>query len=263
MADIVVLGLGNDTRTEVVVECGMMAGMWTSEIGSSSPNLAEWHITSTILIGNTDTKETLTAFTEKRRLRRFYHTFLSKYGFPLLLTSQIVEESCSQLTEVTAAHLHTADILKVVELLVLLPFSKTECSNSLTGIILSEGVIMLKTESFSKYSAIGSIRPGSHRGTSCLEHHRPIGTRISNALRISLTIANGQEEIHLITGLINQVGNAVPTLTDAKVVVNQTSIRKNIGKQHVVDITDMSQMTIPVEGIGMTALHNGIYWVTW
>ena len=41
----------------------------------------------------------------------------------------------------------------------------------------------------------------------------------------------------------------------------KTTIRKDIGKEHVIDIADMSQVTIPVEGIGVTTLYLCIHGV--
>ena len=143
MADIVILSLCNDTAAEVVVKRGMMARLRTGKIGCSSPELAERNIASTKPIGDTDAEEALTSFAEKGRLGRCDHALLSKSGLPLLLTGKVIEESSSQLTEVTATHLHTADVLQVVELLVFLLLGKAEGLNGLGGIILPERVVVL------------------------------------------------------------------------------------------------------------------------
>ena len=77
-------------------------------------------------------------------------------------------------------------------------------------------------------------------------------------MRISLTITDGKEEIHLITCLVYQVWNAITAFTDTEIIINEPTIRKDTGQQHVVDIADMSQMTVPVEGVGMTTTDSGI-----
>ena len=118
---------------------------------------------------------------------------------------------------------------------------------------------MLQTEGLGKYGTVGGIGPSSHRGTAGLEHHRPVGTGIGDTLRIGLAVADGEEEIYLVSGLVDQVGNAVAALADTEVIIGESAIREDKGKQHVVDITDMSQMTVPVEGVGMSATDNGIH----
>ena len=255
MADIVTLSLGIDATTEVVVERGMMARLRTGKIGCSSPELTEGNIAGTILIGDTDAEEALTSLAEQGRLRRCDHTLLSKSGLPLLLTSEVIEESGSQLTEIAATHLHTADVLQVVELLVFLLLGKAEGLNGLGGIILLERIVVLQSKGFGKHGTIGSISPGCHRGTTSLKHHGPIRRGVSDTLRIGLTITDGEEEVNFIACLVYQIGNAIATLADAKIVVRQATIGKDIGQQHIINIADMGQMAVPVESIGMTAFH--------
>ena len=117
----------------------------------------------------------------------------------------------------------------------------------------------MQAKSLSGDSTVGCISPGSHRGTARLIHHTPIGIRIRHALRISLTIADRKEEIHLVAGLVDDIGDAVATLADTEVIIRQSATREDIRQQHIVDIADVRQMTIPVEGIGVPALHLRIH----
>ena len=263
MTDIVALSLRIDAGTEVVVECGVMTLMRTGEIGCCGPELAERHIAGTKLIGDTDTEKALPSLAEKWRLRRLNHALPCKDILPLLLTSKVVEKGCCQLTEIAPTHLNATDILHVIELQVLLFLSKTEGFNGLCGIILLEGVVMLQAEGLTQHGTVGGIGPRCHRRAAGLIHHRPIGTRIGNTLRIGLAIADGQEEIDLITGLVDQVGDTVSTLADAQIVVDKATAGKDIGQQHIIDIADMSQMAIPIESIRMATTNDGIYRIAW
>ena len=118
---------------------------------------------------------------------------------------------------------------------------------------------MLQTEGLGQYGTVGSIGPRCHRGAAGLEHHRPVGARIGDTLRIGLAIADGEEEVDLIAGLVNQIRNAITTLTDTEVIIGQTAIGEDIGQQHIIDVTDMSQMAVPVEGVRMTTSYNSIH----
>ena len=73
----------------------------------------------------------------------------------------------------------------------------------------------MNTECLGDDGAVGSVGPSGHRGAACLEHHAPVGTRVGNTLRVSLAIADRQEEVYLVAGLVYQVGYAVAALADA------------------------------------------------
>ena len=114
--------------------------MWTGQVGGGSPELAEGDISVVKLVGHANTKESLSAFVEEQRLPILDHTLFRHDLLPLFIACEVIEEGGSQLTEITPPHLHTADVLQVVELLVLLSGGKAEGLDSLIGIVLSQRV---------------------------------------------------------------------------------------------------------------------------
>ena len=114
--------------------------------------------------------------------------------------------------------------------------------------------MLADTEGFGQHGTVGSISPGCHRSTACLEHHTPVGTGVRNTLRVGFTVADREEEVSLVTGFVDDVGDAVATFTDTEVVICQSSTREDIGQQHVIDVADMGQMTVPVHSVGVSTL---------
>ena len=146
------------------------------------------------------------------------HDFL-----PSRITGEVIEESGSHLTEVPASHTDTADVLQVVQLLVLLPTGKAVCPDSLISIVVPQAVDTRNAESVGKHRTVGGISPRCHGGTSCLEHHRPVSTGIRHSLRISLSVTDAEKEVYLITRLVYQVRNTIATLTDTQIVFCQST----------------------------------------
>ena len=105
------------------------------------------------------------------------HDFL-----PSGITGEVIEKSGSHLPEVPASHTDTADVLQVVQLLVLLPTGKAVCLDSLISIVVPQAVDARNTESVGKHRTVSGISPCRHGGTSCLEHHRPVSTGIRHTL---------------------------------------------------------------------------------
>ena len=97
-----------------------MARLRTGKVGGSSPYLAVGHDILIVFVHDTHAEEPMIGLTEDGRLRILDHTLLSEDILPSLITCQVIEEGSSHLTEVMASHLHTTDILQVIELQVLL-----------------------------------------------------------------------------------------------------------------------------------------------
>ena len=131
-----------------------MARLRTGKIGSSYPGIVDSHLIR----------------------------FLGEDILPLSVARQVIEISGSHLTEVAATHLHTADILTVVELVPLLLGSIAESLDGLIGIVLAQRVVALQTEGLSGDGTVGGISPSSHRRAACLIHHAPACIRIGHTL---------------------------------------------------------------------------------
>ena len=259
MAVVVILGLSLYAGLQVLIELAIVAWLRTGEIGCGSPVLAEWNQILILLVHHAYTEESVTALAEQQRLGVLNHTLVYHQSLPLLVAGQVVEECGCHLTEVATAHLHRAYILQVIQLLIVLTRSKAEGLDSLVGIVLAERVILVQAECLGHDGAVGSIGPGGHSGTACLEHHAPVGTWVGNTLRVSLAIADRQEEVDLVAGLVQQVGYAVAALADTQLVFVKLATRKYVWQQHVVDVADVSQMAVPVECIRVAALDIQVY----
>ena len=131
-----------------------MARLWAGEVGSRYPGVCDGELVC----------------------------LLGKDLLPLLVACQVIEIGSGHLTEVTPPELHAADVLSVVQLLVLLSAGEEEGLDGLVSIILAQRVITLQTEGFTEDGTVGGIGPGCHGGTTCLEHHTPVGARVGNAL---------------------------------------------------------------------------------
>jgi len=113
-----------------------MTWLRTGEIGCSGPNLTEGHKVLILLVHHAHTKETMTALAEDGRLWTLNHAFLNKNFLPLFIASKVIKEGGSELTEVTTTHLHTTNVLQVVELVPFLFRGITESLDSLVSIVL-------------------------------------------------------------------------------------------------------------------------------
>ena len=201
----------------------MVTGLRTGDIGGCCPDLAEGHDLLVILVHDAHTKETMTALAEDRRLGILDHALLSEDILPLGIAREVIEIGGCQLTEVATSHLHAADVLQVVELRPLLLLCVSESLDGFVLVIMTQRVIITKAEGLGEDGTVGGIGPGCHRGTTCLEHDAPTEIGVGNALRIGLAIADGEEEVDLVAGLVDDIGDAVATLADAEVIVGQSS----------------------------------------
>ena len=267
MGDVIVLGLAIDARLEVVIKLGIVARLGTGEIGRCGPDLAVGHDVLVLGMHNADTEKAVVALAEDGRLGTLDLRLLGEDVLPLSVAGDVVEEGGGHLTEVTAAHLHRTDVLQVVELRPSLFVGIAEGLDGLGGVVALERIgrvvdlplaVLHQTEGLGGDGAVGGIGPGGHRGAAGLIHNSPVEVGVGNTLGVALAVADGEEEVHLVAGLVDNVGDAVAALTDAEVVVGESAAGKDVGQQHVVDVADVGDMTVPVEGIGVTAAHVNI-----
>ena len=251
VTQVVFLGMGVDACKQMLIELAIMSLMRADEIGSGSPQLTERHISC---VGGAS-EEALAASAEEQRLRILDHTLGGHDVFPLLFARHIIQKGSCHLSEVATAHAHATHILADVELLVVETAGIAECRNGLLSVIGAQRVVALHAESISHNCAVGGIRPCGHRRAGSLEHHRPVVAGIGHALRITFAVADAQEEIGFVASLIDEVGNTISALADAQVVIVESPTSEQIRQKHVVDVADMSQMAVPIEGIGVTSLH--------
>ena len=108
-------------------------------------------------------------------------------------------------------------------------------------------------EGFAEHRGVRGVGPGGHRRAAGLEHHGPVLVRVRDALRIGLAVAEGEEEVHFVPGLVHNVGNAVAAFPDAQVVFRETSAGQDVGEEEVIDVAHVGQVAVPVEGVGMAA----------
>ena len=187
------------------------------------------------------------------RIRSVHHALLGQDVLPLRVAGEVVQEGGGHLPEIASAHGPVADALVIVQLGDFLPGGEPEGLDGLVGV---EGLEVLESadaEGLRQHGAVGGIGPGGHGRAAGLEHDGPVLVGVGHALGIGLPVADGQEEIHLVPGLVDEVGNAVPAFPDAQVVLGKAAARKDIREEHVIDVAHMGEVAVPVHGVGVAA----------
>jgi len=235
--DILVQGLREDAHDHVLIQVGIMPLVRAVQVGGSPPDLPP----------------AAPAGVDNLRIRSVHDALLGQDVLPLRIAGEVVEESRGHLLEITSAHGPVADALVIVQLGDFLPGGEPECLDGLVGI---EGLEVLESadaEGLRQHGAVGGIGPGGHGRAAGLEHDGPVLVGVGHALGIGLPVPDGQEEVHFVPGLVDEVGNAVPAFPDAQVVLREASAGEDIREEHVIDVAHVGQVAVPVHSVGVAA----------
>ena len=238
--EVVGVRLRADGGAHPVIELRIVTLTRTEQVGGRAPEL---------VVG------ALPARLHHGRIFRRDHALRGQDVLPGAVAGHVVEVCRRHLAEIPAAHPFVADALQLVQLEVFLLLRIAECLDGLVLIVVAQRGIALHAERIREHRAVGRVGPGGHRGAAGLEHHRPVLVGIGHALRVAFAVADAQEEVHLVARLVDQVGDAVAALADAQGVLRQAAARHQVRQQDVIDVDDVGQVAVPVEGVGMSAAH--------